>query len=153
MRKSFAALLSAAFLFFSAAALQSGHAQDKVSSAGSLQVKLNYTGTGHVDEKHKIWVFLFDSPEFVRGGAAPFESKGAASKDGAVTFNDVAKSPVYVGTVYDPSGRYDGQSGPPPSGSSMGIYKKTPGEPAPVTIEAGKTVSVDVPFDDTVKMP
>jgi len=153
MRKSFAALLSAAFLFFSAAALQSGHAQDKVSSAGSLRVKLNYTGTGHVDEKHKIWVFLFDSPEFVRGGAAPFEAKGAASKDGAVTFNDVAKSPVYVGTVYDPTGRYDGQSGPPPSGSSMGIYKKTPGEPAPVTIEAGKTVSIDVPFDDTVKMP
>jgi hypothetical protein len=35
----------------------------------------------------------------------------------------------------------------------MGIYKKTQGEPAPVTIEAGKTVTVDVPFDDTVKMP
>jgi hypothetical protein len=35
----------------------------------------------------------------------------------------------------------------------MGMYQKTPGEPAPVTIEAGKTVSVDVPFDDTVKMP
>jgi len=152
MRKSYGALLVAPLLF-SVAALQLGRAQDNPSGQGSVQVKLNYTGTGRVDERHKIWFFLFDSPEFIRGGAAPFASKATASKDGAVTFNDVGKSPVYVGTVYDPTGRYDGQSGPPPSGSSMGMYQKTPGEPAPVTIEAGKTVSVDVPFDDTVKMP
>ena len=145
-------LLSVALLFFCVATMQVGHAQDKASGAGSLQVKLNYTGTGRVDEKHKIWVFLFDSAEFVRGGAAPFAAKDTASKDGVVTFSEVGKSPVYVGAVYDPSGRYDGQSGPP-SGSSMGMYKVTQGEPAPVTIEAGKTVSIDVPFDDTVKMP
>jgi hypothetical protein len=35
----------------------------------------------------------------------------------------------------------------------MGMYKVMQGEPAPVTIEAGKTISIDVPFDDTVKMP
>jgi hypothetical protein len=153
IRKSFGVLLSAALLLFGAAAMQLGHAQDKATAGGAIHVKLNYTGSGRVDDKHKIWVFLFDSPDFVRGGAAPFASKDALSKNGAVTFNDVAKSPVYVGTVYDPSGQYDGQSGPPPSGSSMGIYSKTPGQPAPVTIESGKSVSVDVPFDDTVKMP
>ena len=153
MKKPFGVLLSVVFLLFSIAAMQLSRAQEKPSSGGSVQVKLNYVGSGRVDEKHKIWVFLFDSPDFVRGGAAPFQSKGSATKDGAVTFTDVAKSPVYVGTVYDPTGRYDGQSGPPPSGSSMGIYKKTQGEPAPVTVETGKNVSVDVPFDDTVKMP
>jgi hypothetical protein len=152
-KKVLGALLSVAFLLFSIAATQWGRAQEKPSGGGAVQVKLNYAGSGRVDEKHKIWVFLFDSPDFVRGGAAPFASKDTASKDGAVTFTDVAKSTVYVGTVYDPTGRYDGQSGPPPSGSSMGIYKKTPGEPAPVTIEGGKSVSVDVQFDDTVKMP
>jgi hypothetical protein len=153
MKKSVGVLLGVAFLLFSVGATQLGHAQDKSSSKRTLHVKLSYTGSGRVDDKHKILVFLFDSPDFVRGGAAPFASMGATSKDGAVTFNDVAKSPVYVGTVYDPTGQYDGQAGPPPSGSSMGIYSKTPGEPAPVTIEPGKTVSVDVTFDDTVKMP
>jgi hypothetical protein len=153
MRKSFGALLNVALLSFGVATMQVGHGQNKSTAGGSLQVKLNYTGSGRVDDKHKILVFLFDSPDFIRGGAAPFASMGATSKDGAVIFNEVAKSPVYVGTVYDPTGRYDGQSGPPPSGSSMGIYQKTPGEPAPVTVDTGKTVSVDVSFDDTVKMP
>jgi hypothetical protein len=153
MKKTFGVLLSVAFLLFSINAMQLGRAQEKPSAGGSVQVKLNYAGSGRVDEKHKIWVFLFDSPDFVRGGAAPFASKVTASKDGTVTFTDVAKSTVYVSSVYDPSGQYDGQSGPPPSGSSLGLYSKTPGQPAPATIEGGKTVSVDVAFDDTVKMP
>jgi hypothetical protein len=154
MKKTLGALLSVAFLLLSISAMQSGRAQEKPSAAGgSVQVKLHYAGSGRVDEKHKIWVFLFDSPDFVRGGAAPFASKETASKDGTVAFTDVAKATVYVSSVYDPSGQYDGQSGPPPSGSSLGLYSKTPGQPAPVTIEGGKTVSVDVAFDDAVKMP
>jgi hypothetical protein len=153
MKKTFGVLLSVAFLLFSTAAMPLGRAQEKPSAGGSVHVKLNYAGSGRVDEKHKIWVFLFDSADFVRGGAAPFASKETASKDGTVTFTDVAKSTVYVSSVYDPSGQYDGQSGPPPSGSSLGLYSKTPGQPAPVTVEGGKTVSVDVAFDDAVKMP
>jgi hypothetical protein len=152
-KKTFGVMMSSVFLLVCVSAMQLLHAQDKPSSLGTLQVKLNYTGSGRVNDKHKILVFLFDSSAFVRGGAAPFAAIGATSKDGAVTFHDVAKSPVYVGTVYDPSGQYDGQTGPPPSGSSMGIYKKTQGEPAPVAMEAGKTISIEVPFDDTVKMP
>jgi hypothetical protein len=35
----------------------------------------------------------------------------------------------------------------------MGLYSKTPGKPEPVEIEAGKTATVDVVFDDTAKMP
>ena len=37
----------------------------------TLNVKLNYTGAGTVDEKHKIFVFIFDSPDFMQGGAMP----------------------------------------------------------------------------------
>jgi hypothetical protein len=33
------------------------------------------------------------------------------------------------------------------------MYSKVPGTPEPVTIEAGKTVAIDLPFDDTAKMP
>lgn len=132
-------------------ALQYGIAQEKAVK-GSVSVKVHYTGTGTVDDKHRIMVFLFDSPGFVRGEAMPFAVSGTNSKDGTVTFNDVAKSPVYVGVIFAPAGGYDGQSGPPPSGSSMGMYSKTAGEPAPVNVESGKTAAVSVEFDDSIKM-
>jgi hypothetical protein len=47
----------------------------------------------------------------------------------------------------------DGQSGPPPSGSSLGLYSTSPGEPAPLKLEDGKTVEIDLTFDDSAKMP
>jgi hypothetical protein len=76
-----------------------------------------------------------------------------AAKDGTVTFSDIGSSPVYTAAIYDPKGEYDGASGPPPSGSSAGLYTKEPPKPAPISIDAGKTVEVDLPFDDTIKMP
>ena len=118
----------------------------------TLKVKLNYTGTGTVDEKHKIIVFLFDSPEFMQGNAMPVGMQAAAAKTGAVTFSDIASSPVYVTAVYDPTGEYEGMSAPP-SGSSMGLYSKTPGTPEPVRIEPGQTAEIELAFDDTAKMP
>jgi len=133
---------------------QPGFPQDKVPQGRTLKVKLHYTGSGTVDEKHKIITFLFDSPEFVRGGAViPFAVKYAASKDEVVTFMNVDRSPVYVTSIYDPTGGYDGQSGPPPSGSSLGLYSTTLGEPAPVKLEEGKTVEIELTFDDSAKMP
>lgn len=128
--------------------------QDKPEAkTRTLTVKLNYKGAGAVDEKHKIFVFVFDSPDFVEGGAFPIASDNATAKDAAVSFPDLSDSPVYVATAYDPSGSYDGHSGPPPSGTSMGMYSKTPGKPEPIEIEAGKAVSIDLLFDDTAKMP
>jgi hypothetical protein len=134
-------------------ASQPGKAQEKAAAGGTLKVKLNYTGAGKVDDKHKIILFFFDSPDFMQGNAMPFASLAAVAKDETVTLADVAKSPVYVAAAFDPSGNYDGQSGPPPSGSSMGIYSKTPGVPDPITVGAGKTVQVDLAFDDSFKMP
>jgi len=32
-----------------------------------------------------------------------------------------------------------------------GMYSKTPGQPAPVKVEAGKTANVEFTFDDTVR--
>jgi hypothetical protein len=119
-----------------------------------LQVKLHYTGTGAVDEKHKIFAVLFDTPNFTSngGGAIPIMVKAATGKDETVTFSDITTSPVYAAASYDPSGNYDGQS-PPPSGASLGMYAKTPGKPEPIALEPGKTVQIEVPFDDSVKMP
>ena len=119
----------------------------------TLKIKLNYTGAGTVDAKHQIIIFLFDSPDFTSGGIMPMASQSGTAKDATVTFTDLATSPVYAVAVFDPTGGYDGQSGPPPSGSSMGMYGKTPGTPDPIKIDPGKTTEVVLAFDDTAKMP
>lgn len=119
----------------------------------TLKIKLNYTGAGTVDAKHPIIIFLFDSPDFTTGGIMPMASQSGEAKDATVTFADLTTSPVYAVAVFDPTGGYDGQSGPPPSGSSMGMYGKTPGTPDPIKIEPGKTTEVELAFDDTSKMP
>ena len=91
------------------------------SNTGSkLEVRLDYSGTGAVDEKHKIYVALWDSPDFVKSDAEPpFATQSASSKNSVVTFDNVKKTPIYVSTAYDPSGHWDAQS-PPPDGSSLG---------------------------------
>src|SRR6476659_626598 len=67
----------------------------------TLNVKLNYTGSGTVDDKHLIQVFVWDSPEFINGGAMPIGMKSASSKNATVTFAELDKSPVYVSTAFD----------------------------------------------------
>lgn len=151
VKRSSCAAGAAVLLLGAAFTLEFARAQEGSPLRG-LQVKAHYKGAGVVDEKHKILVFLFDSPEFGHSNVMPFAVMSTSSKDGTVMFNDVAKSPAYVGTVYDPSGNYAERQGPPPPGSSLGMYSKTPGQPAPVKVEAGKTVNVELSFDDSVKM-
>lgn len=126
-------------------------AQDKAPAPRTLKVRLNYTGAGTVDDKHPIYVFLWDSPDFIKGQAIPFTSEPGKSKDAAVTFSDTGRSPVYVSVVFDASGNYDAQSAPP-KGASLGMYMKTPGEPGAVNIDPGKSAEIDLPFDDSMKM-
>jgi hypothetical protein len=146
----------AASLLIISSAFQFGKAQDKPADKAAprtLKVNVKYTGAGTVDDKHKIQIFLFDSPDFTGGNAMPTGMQMTATKNGTVTFTDISGSPVYAAAIYDPTGGYDGASGPPPSGSSAGIYTKEPPKPAPIAIDAGKTVEIDLPFDDTIKMP
>lgn len=139
-------------LAVAAPAAQQEKPAEKKAEPRVLEVKVNYIGTGQVDSKHRIFLFLFDSPDFVQGNVMPIAAASASAKDETVVFSDVPKSPVYVVAAYDPQGAYDGQSGPPPAGSSMGMYMKTPGTPEPVKIEPGQTVQIELTFDDSVKM-
>jgi hypothetical protein len=125
-------------------------AQDK---SANLEVQVSYTGSGPVDESHKVYVVLWDNPNFVteEAGAPPIDLKGVPSKSASVQFDGVQMNPVYVSMVYDPSGKWDAQS-PPPAGSSLGFYAKEPGKPAPVKLEAGKTTKIAATFDDSFKM-
>lgn len=138
-------------LLLMSSAIQYGLSQDS-KSGGMLKVNVHYTGSVTVDDKHPIHVFLFGSADFVHGGAIPLAMQATTSKNGTVTFSDTYKSTVYASAVYDPAGNYDGQSGPPPSGSSLGLYSKTPGEPAPITVAPGSSAAIDIKFDDRVKM-
>ena len=125
-------------------------AQDKSSK---LEVQVTYTGSGTVDEAHKVYVVLWDNPNFVteEAGSPPVDLKGISSKSAAAQFDNVQTNPVYVSMVYDPSGKWDASS-PPPAGSSLGVYAKEPGKPAPIPIEPGKTVKISATFDDSFKM-
>jgi hypothetical protein len=139
-------------ILFLLVAAPPGAVSQEAGKASKLQVHLNYSGSGTVDEKHKIYVVLWDSPDFVAGGAMPVELQPSTSKDGIVTFSDVKTSPAYVSAAFDPKGEWDAQSGPPPEGSSLGLYSKTPGKPEPIDLKPGKTVSIELSFDDSVKM-
>lgn len=149
IRKSTILALSLGFAFLASA--QDAKPQP-AKTTRALKINLSYTGAGAVDEKHPIFIFLFDTPDFMKGEGMPIDSKSASAKTGPVNFGEVTASPVYIAVVYDPTGGYDGQS-PPPSGSSTAIYSKTPGVPEPVKIDAGGMAEVAVTFDDTNKMP
>ncbi len=137
-----------ALIAFSAPLLKSQDAKtDRV-----VEVKVNYTGTGTVDEKHKIYIAMWDTGDFMSGGAMPVEIQPVSAKNGKATFAHVATSPVYFSIVYDPTGNWDAQS-MPPSGSVFGIYSKEAGKAEPVKSEPGKPASVEIAFDDSMKMP
>lgn len=123
------------------------------AESSELEVQVSYTGSGTVDESHKVYVVLWDNPNFVTedAGAPPIDLRGVSSKSASVQFVEIQKNPVYVSMVYDPSGKWDAES-PPPAGSSLGFYAKEPGKPAPVQIEPGKTAKISAAFDDSFKM-
>lgn len=144
-------------------------------TGNTLKVKLNYTGTGVVDEKHKIYVLVCDADPFqaerledYTGKPAPKQEpalsrqaqkvarilwrESAVTKDAIIAFTKLAASPVYVVAFYDKAGSYQGHSDPP-SGSPMGVYGSKPGQPDPIKLLAGKPTKVEVTFDDSNKTP
>ena len=127
-------------------------AQEKPAGR-TLKVKLSYTGSGTVDEKHLIQVFVFDTPNFTSGQEVPIMIQSSSTKEATLTFSDVDKSPLYLTAAYDPRGGYNEVLGPPPSGSSLGLHANGEGVPEPIKIEPGSTVEIALAFDDSNKMP
>jgi hypothetical protein len=135
----------------------------------TLKVKLNYSGVGIVDGKHKIYVLLFDANPYTAkklvdstSDATPpapeadvahiLRRLSASDKSGTITFNDLSVSPVYAAAFLDQSGSYDGLSDPA-SGSPTGVYGKALDKAEPIKLEEGKTVEVVLGFDDATKTP
>jgi len=103
--------------------LQYGRAQEGSPLRG-LRVKGALQRVGYGGRKAQNLGVPFRFPEFGHSNVMPFAVMSTNSKDGTVTFNDVAKSPAYVGAIYEPSGSYAERQGPPPPGSSMGMYSR-----------------------------
>lgn len=138
-------------LFFSISLIAPAQ-ESNANSGRTLEVHVSYTGTGTIDNAHKIYVVLWDSAKFTgESPIMPVDVKSIASKDSTVTFSDVKTVPAYVSAAYDPTGAWDAQSAPP-NGSSLGMYG-TRGKPTPIDIAPGKTVKVKLTMDDSVKMP
>jgi hypothetical protein len=137
------------FSFFSAVTRAS------VAKGSSLQVHVTYTGAGTVDDAHKLWVALWDTPDFVKEGASgttPIATKFVTAKSAVTEFTDLDKSPVYVSMAFDPTGKWDAQSDPP-SGTSLGLYSTEPGVPALIQLDPGKTTQISATLDDSFKKP
>jgi hypothetical protein len=131
------------------------NAQTPVAGTGdsTVQVHIDYTGSGTVDRDHIILVALWDSPDFVKPGAdmkPPFAEKRLSSKSGSVKFEHVKQNPVYISCAYDPAGNWKGGS-EPPDGSSLGLHSTQPGVAAPVNLEPGKTTKISFKLDDSFK--
>ena len=116
----------------------------------TIQVDINYTGSGTVNANHRVYVALWDSSDM--SGGPPVAVLSVNSKKGSVAFSDVQKVPAYVSAAFDPTGAWDAQS-PPPSGTSLGMYSKNPPNPEPIDVAPGKTVQVAITFDDSAKVP
>jgi len=120
----------------------------------TLQVEIHYTGSRTVDKTHKIFVLLWDSPGFLDNSVGPVDVRAATSKNGTVTFY-VQNVPAYVSTAFDPTGVWDAQNidaGTPPSGSSLGMYTKSPPNPEPIHSPPGTVAKVTINFDDSKKV-
>jgi ribonucleotide monophosphatase NagD (HAD superfamily) len=138
----------------------------------TLNVKVNYTGAGTVDAKHKVYVLVFDQDPFTSERLAEVAAKpatsdaqpangqktayvlgrqGASSKTETLSFKNLPSETVYVAVFFDQSGTYDGRRDPG-QGSPMSVYGK-PGKPDPIVLAAGKPTEVTVSFDDSTKTP
>ena len=120
----------------------------ELDAAGDVAVTVTYKGKGTVDQTHEIWVFLFPSPEIA--GARPIATEVVRKNGGTATFANITESPVYIRTVYDEKGDYDGFSGPPPPGAPIGQYSKDAKTIAPVT--PGPGAKIKMTFTDAVRM-
>ena len=120
-----------------------------IAAAGTVKVTVHYKGKGTVDATHKLWVWVFDTPN-IGPGAMPV-GQVALDKNGVeAVFTDVTADKVWIAAAYDESGIMTGDA-PPPSGTPIGILAGSDGAPSPVLSGAEGTAVLT--FDDSQRMP
>ncbi|HWI19569.1 MAG TPA: hypothetical protein VNT81_17570 [Vicinamibacterales bacterium] len=118
-------------------------------TAGTVKVTVNYTGKGTVDATHKLWVWIFDTPN-IGAGSQPVDQIALDKNGIEAVFSNVAPGQVWIAVAFDQQGLMSGNE-PPPSGSPISVYMGTDG--APMAVTPGDKALVNITFDDTMKMP
>jgi hypothetical protein len=147
--KAVAAAILAAFLAF-APTLVSGDQTKTAPDASGVTVTVKYAGKGAVDAGHRLWVWLFDTPE-IGPGAIPIAELSLEKNGGTANFSNVAAKQVYIAIAYDENGGFAGQA-PPPPGSPVAFYgAKGPNDP-PMGVTPGPNAAVSVTLTDAQRM-
>jgi hypothetical protein len=137
-----------AFVMLIAAAAAMHQATAAASSDGAVKVTVNYQGKGTVDATHRVWVWLFDTPD-IGPGSMPIAELSVDANGGTAAFAGVGAQRVYIAAAFDAAGTMSGNA-PPPSGSPVGVLLDTEGRPRSVV--PGEAAIV-LTFDDSQRMP
>ena len=124
-------------------------AEALAKAAGTVKVTINYKGKGTVDATHRVWVWLFTSPD-IGPGSMPIAELTIEKNGETATFDGVGEDRVWIAVAYDEHGVMTGNA-PPPSGTPVGLYVGSDGAPRGV-VPGDSTVAV-LTFDDSFRMP
>jgi hypothetical protein len=118
-------------------------------AAGAVKVTVHYKGKGKVDASHKLWVWVFDTPN-IGAGSMPLDQI-ALDKNGIdAVFEGVVADKVWIAAAFDEGGVMQGDA-PPPPGSPIGLLLGKDG--APLAVTSGAKDAVVLTFDDSQRMP
>jgi hypothetical protein len=143
---AFVVLMATAAMHLSTAVAASAGAR---VAAGSVKVTITYKGKGTVDGSHRVWVWLFDSPD-IGPNSMPIAELSLDNNGGSVTFDAIASPRVWIAVAFDEQGTMTGNA-PPPSGSPVGLYVGSDG--APRSVVPGDSTAAVLTFDDSQRMP
>ena len=118
-------------------------------AAGTVKVTLNYKGKGTVDGSHRVWVWLFTSPD-LGPNSMPIAELSVDRNGGVATFEGVSAERVWIAAAFDEQGVMTGNA-PPPSGVPVGVYMGSDG--VPKSVAPGDEAPALLTFDDSFRMP
>ena len=95
---------------------------------------------------------MFDTPT-ITADSSPLAMESLTENKTSYKFMALPKT-VYLAAAFDEKGGYDGNSGPPPSGTPVIVHGGAgPGSTATAISTGGEDTVVTITFDDTVRMP
>jgi hypothetical protein len=149
MKKVLTLVVAALLVNFAQPAGSLNAAPLAATAAGTVKVTIHYTGEGKVDASHKLWVWVFDTPN-IGAGSMPLDQIALDKNDVDAVFEGVAADKVWIAAAYDESGAMTGDA-PPPTGTPIGILSGKDG--APLAVVSGAKDATVLTFDDSQRMP
>lgn len=116
----------------------------------NVNVTVKYVGKGTVDANHRVWLWLFDTPD-INPGSIPIAEMSIEKNGATATFPGVAAKEVYIAIAYDEKGGFFGQA-PPPPGSPIALYGVKEATDKPVAVVPGPNASVTMTLTDAQRM-